>query len=295
MLLRLLFPLLLAFAAPAALAQSCAINAPTLASAANYDPFAAPSTYNETHGAFTITCTRPTGGQNKFPGTFYFGATNGSNFSTTRRLRLGATGNYLTYLLWRDVNNVNCVGNWSTTSLAEVYQYGNSNTGPNNTTTNPNPLADQDTYCFRILNGSNTAPPGTYTDLVQLAIGTSITDIWGLQSLQLSTTIVPTCRFEGSIPNIPLAYNAFQAASATNSRTFQLKCTNTTSYTIGFDSNSGTVLGLTYNLGLNQTTGVGNGLVQSYTITATIPAGQPGACGTASCTGSSARSVLITY
>jgi hypothetical protein len=291
--IRLVLLLLFACTAPCVMAQSCVVNANSLQSANNYDPFS--TAFNDSSGILSITCTRPTGGSGKFPSTFYAGVSNGSNWTgSTRQLRLGATGNYLSYALYRDY--ATCSQPWGSTSLSVVYSFPNSNTGPRDVTTSPNPLTSGTTYCFRITGGVATAPPGTYSDTVQVGVADSTgTTIYGQQSVVLSTTIVPHCVFTTAIPTLNLVYTSFQPGSASDSQSFQMKCTNTTSFSVGFDQSTASVLGLTYNLSSLPTTDVGSGTPATYSVTATIPGNQAGTCGTGSCTATSTRSVVVSY
>lgn len=291
--IRFILLLLFAWTADAALAQSCVVNAGNLQSANNYEPFS--TSFNDSSGIFSITCTRPTGGSGKFPSNFYVGASNGSNWTgSTRQLRLGATGNYLSYALYQDY--AGCSLPWGSTSLSVVYNFPNSNTGPRDVTTNPNPLTSGTTYCFRITGGVTTAPPGTYSDTVQVGVADSTgTTIYGQQAVMLSTTIVPHCVFTTSIPALNLGYTSFQPGAVSDTQPFQLKCTNTTSISIGFDASTASVLGLTYNLSVDKPSDVGTGSPSTYNVTATINGGQAGTCGTGTCTGTASRSVQISY
>ena len=288
-LIRILLALALASAACGARAQSCTITTGNLASGANYNPFSA--AFNDTAGLFSISCTRPKGGTAKFPGTFYVGATNGANYLGGRRLAFGT--NYLSYELYRNYSG--CSTPWGSTAITDVYSYANSNTQGNDTTTNPNPLTSGTAYCFRITGGANTAVPGTYSDTVQIGIAESPTVIWGTAAVTLSTTIVPACTFITQPGAMTLNYTSFSSSPVSASTPFQLRCTNSTTYTLGFDTPTGTVLGLNYNLSLNTGTGTGSGVPQGYTVTATLPAGQAGTCSGASCTSTITRSVLVTY
>lgn len=295
-LLRILWALVLSAAAGGALAQSCTITtAATLSSGTNYNPFNAG--FNDTTGAFSITCTRPRGGQNKFPGTFYVGATNGLNYAAaSRRLRLGATANYLNYALYRTA--AGCTTAWGSTTVAEVYSLANSNTQGNDTTTNPNPLTSGTSFCFRITGGVNTAPPGIYTDTIQIAVAESPTVIWGTASVTFQTTIQPACLFLSTPSDMSLNYTSFQVGNATGTTSFEMKCTNTTSYTVAFDTASGTILGLNYNLGVSPASGLGTGTPQTapgHTVTATVPGGQVGTCAAGTCNSSVTRNVTISY
>lgn len=292
LLLRILCAFLLGAAAGSASAQSCTITtAGTLASGSGYDPFNAG--FNDTQGVFSITCTRPRGGQNRFPGTFYVGVSNGANYTTTRRLRLGATASYLNYALHR--NYAACSTIWGATALAQVYSFTNTNNGPNDTTTRPNPLTGGTAYCFRITGGVNTAIPGTYTDVVQISVGASPTAIWGMTAVTLSTTIVPACTVFSLPADVTLNYTSFSASPVSAPSSFQTRCTNTTTYNLGFDTATGTILGLTYNLSMATASGVGSGSAQNYGLTVTLPAGQAGTCSGPSCTTTITRNVVISY
>lgn len=291
LLARFFLALLLAAAGTPALAQSCAITANNLSSGSGYNPFLL--TTNDTAGLFSVTCTRPTGGQNRFPATFYIGVDNGNNYSgTTRRLRLGATGNYLGYALYRNYGG--CSQPWGAT-LATVYVFANSGTGPNDSTTSPNPLSSGTSYCFRIDAAQNTAPPGTYTDNVTVGIADANGTIWGTDLVTLSTTITAACSFTSPPTDMVLNYTSFTTTAATATSNLQLRCTNTTTYGLALSATSGTMLGLNYTLGLSAASGTGSGVAQSYAIDAGIAAGQSGTCAGASCTATVTRTLTVTY
>jgi spore coat protein U-like protein len=289
---RFLFPFLLAAAGAPALAQTCNFNANNLTTGTAYNPFSAAA--NDTSGLFTITgCNRPTGGQNRFPATISAGADNGGNFTTTRRLRRGATTSYLNYALFRNFGLCNqALG----MVAGQVFTFNNSATGPNNTTTNPNPLTNGSTYCLRITALQNTAPPGTYTDTVTFGVGNLATGaVYGTDTVTFTTTILPACSFTTPPSNIVLNYTSFATVPSTATSNFQLRCTTTTTYTMALSATTGTALGLNYTLGLSAAAGTGSGVAQSYTINANMPAGQSGTCAGASCTATVGRTLTVTY
>lgn len=295
LLLRTLLALVLSLCGGQVFAQSCTITANNLASGNNYNPFVAG--FNDTMGIFSITCTRPRSLQNRFPSVFYVGADNGLYFlSGSRRLQNGTA--FLNYALYR---NAACSQAWGTTT-ATAYALNNSATGPNNTTTTPNPLTGGTTYCFRITGGVNTAIPGTYTDTVQVGIADSNGTVWGTKALTLTTTVVASCNVISPPTAVTLTYTSFQASAPSAVRPFQMRCTNTTSYSLGFDApvvgTNDKVQGLNYDLSTSAATGTGNGLTQSYNVTVAIPAGQAGTCvgpGGSACTGTVTRAVTVTY
>jgi spore coat protein U-like protein len=289
--LRLLLALLLAVLGAPAMAQSCVITANGIASGTGYNPFSLAN--NDTAGLFSISCTRPRGGQNKFPTTFYLGVDNGGNYSgTSRRLRNGASASYLTYSLFRNYGGCSqALG----TTVANAYSFANSGSGPNDTTTVPNPLTSGTSYCFRIDAGQNTAPPGTYTDMVSIGIADANGTVWGTDTITLSTTITAACNFTSAPTNIALNYASFTATAAAASSNLQLRCTNTTTYGLALSATSGTMLGLNYTLALSAANGTGSGLAQAYAINAGIAAGQSGNCAGASCTATVTRTLTVSY
>ncbi|MDB5899339.1 MAG: hypothetical protein JWP41_2941 [Ramlibacter sp.] len=294
-LLRILAGLLLACCSSMAAAQNCTVTAGDLASSNNYDPFA--TTFNDSAGAFTITCTRNTGGQNRFTGTYYAGVDNGLNYTTSRRLSKGT--NYLDYSLHQ--NFPGCSTPWGS-ATGTVITLTNTNTKNNDTTTNPNPLASR-SYCFRITGGMNTAPPGTYTDTVTIGVADSNGVIRGSDVVQLSTTILASCALTWStVTPLTITYTSFSTTAPGGTKGYQLRCTRTTSYSLGFDTPiagvNDKVLGLAYSLTNSSPGSVGTGVTQTFNVTATIPANQSGTCnaaGGAACTGTVTRAVLITY
>ena len=291
LLFRTLFAVLCAAGGGHAFAQSCTITANNLTSGSAYNPFLA--TNNDTSGIFSITCTRPRGGQNRFPAQFVLGGSNGNNFAGgTRRLRMGATTNYLNYALYRNSGGCSLVLGQT---AAQAYTFNNSATGANSTTTNPNPLTPGTAYCFRINALQNTARPGTYTDTVTLGVGTAAGTVWGTDTVTFTTTILPACSFTTPPPNITLNYTSFATVPSTATSNFQLRCTNTTTYTMALSATSGTAMGLNYTLGLSAAAGTGSGLAQSYAINANMPAGQSGTCAGASCTATVSRTLTVTY
>ncbi|HEX2547970.1 MAG TPA: spore coat protein U domain-containing protein [Ramlibacter sp.] len=293
---RTLLALLLSLWGEAALAQqSCTLTMNALASATNYNPFLA--AFNDSSGIFSVNCTRTRGGQNRFTTTYSVRADNGLNFTTTRRLRNGAF--YLNYALYR--NYPTCTTAWGNTAAAG-FTLNNSATGANDVTTNPNPLSGGTSYCFRITGGSSTAIPGTYTDTVQVTIFDGNGTQRGTVSVTLSTTVVPTCSVTSAPASVNLTYTSFQATAPSANSPFQLRCTNSTTFSLGFDTPvvgvNDRVQGLNYNLTTSAAGGTGTGVPQNYTVTVTVPAAQAGTCtgpGGSACTGTVSRAVQVEY
>ena len=103
------------------------------------------------------------------------------------------------------------------------------------------------------------------------------------------------CTITAAPGNVAFAYTAFRATPLPASTTFGVTCTNTLGYTLALDATSGVVIGLQYLLSLSAASATGTGAQQTFTINGTMPAGQAGTCTTGSCSGTSVRSITITY
>jgi hypothetical protein len=118
----------------------------------------------------------------------------------------------------------------------------------------------------------------------------------------------PTGTLTTAISNLNLAYTSFQTAATTGTTSFQVRCTNSQSYSMALDNASLTdgSTGLQYTLNLTSnsshasaantsiSSATGNGLTgQMYYVHGTIPAAQDGTVtvGTANNT----RTLTITY
>jgi hypothetical protein len=127
-------------------------------------------------------------------------------------------------------------------------------------------------------------------------------------SVTVTINLTSKCVF-GTIAPVVFAYTSFQAtlANATGG-TFNMKCTNTMPYKIGFtnaatpattEATTDNAVNLAYTLGLSATTGTGSGVDQPYTVTGTMALGQGGTCLTAACTNTAAtnkvRTVYVVY
>ena len=105
-----------------------------------------------------------------------------------------------------------------------------------------------------------------------------------------------------SAPTAAFTYTSFQAAAATFSSSFNVKCTNTlpiTSVTLDSLSVTDNATNLAYTLALGTVPGTGTGVDQSIAITGSMAASQAGTCATATCTNGAAtnkqRTLTITY
>ena len=283
---RAALALLLLVCAGWAQAQSCSLSSGS-ANAVVTDIFGGNT---DVAGSVTFSCTRPSGAANRFPATFWIGIS-GSNGSRT----MSNGANTLGYYLF--TNYSACSTAWQTTT---GLTYANTLTGNTNTS-----VTFTVPFCLRIYSGQTTAKPLAYTGaaLTLTVRSTNSTGFsWGTASGAPTATVNARCYFSTSPSTVSMNYTSFQAATATGSGSFQMRCTNTTTYSLALDAVTGSVLGLTYGVGLGtvgtgSVTGqVGTGNAQTFTVAANIASGQAGTCNlSAGCSGTSTRTITATY
>ncbi|WP_411878435.1 spore coat protein U domain-containing protein [Polaromonas sp. YR568] len=106
-------------------------------------------------------------------------------------------------------------------------------------------------------------------------------------TVAVTINLTSKCVF-GAVAPVVFSYTSFQTTAATASGgTFNMKCTNTLPYKVGFtnaptpaiaDAVTDDAVNLAYSLGLSATTGTGTGVDQAYTVTGTMALGQSGNC-----------------
>jgi spore coat protein U-like protein len=150
------------------------------------------------------------------------------------------------------------------------------------------------TFCFQVPASQSTAVPGTYVATPTLTITDSANVIWlngGV--LTLTTPVSASCSIVSSPTPLVINYTAF-GAQQTGTSDFQVRCTNSTPYTLSLDATSGTIVGLPYTLSV-PSSGTGTGLAQTVTITGTIAAGLAGTCSGATCSATQVRTLTLSY
>jgi spore coat protein U-like protein len=266
----------------AAQAQTCTVTAGSLASTTPYNPFS--GTSNDTQGSFSFTCDRPPGNNGfQFPATFWVGVDNGINGS-----RLASGGNFLNRTLYQ--NYAGCSTAWGG---AAGITFANANTGNGDKVTGP----FAGTYCFRIpASQTGAVPSPSYSDTVTISVRStnSAGFLWGQATFNLDTSVNAACDLPLSPTTMTINYTSFGPAQPGTSN-FQLRCTNTTTYTMALDAAGGTLLDLNYTVAVSAPSGTGSGLAQAYTVDGSIAAGQSGTCNTTLCTNSQTRVLTITY
>ena len=144
-------------------------------------------------------------------------------------------------------------------------------------------------------------PPasGSYTDTVGLTLiynpGSGFTFINGTVGVTIFGPAVCTIPAGGGPGNINLAYTSFSAAIVNATTTFKTQCSNGMPYTMALAPASGTLAGVNYTLALSNPNPNGTGAPQTFTITASAPAGQSGTCAGASCLQSQVHTLTVSY
>jgi spore coat protein U-like protein len=141
----------------------------------------------------------------------------------------------------------------------------------------------------------NAQPAGTYTDTVTATLRRGAS-VLGTTTFGVTVRTNNTCQISVPPGNVNLTYTSFQGSAAAASTTYGVRCTTSLPYTMALDATSGTLLGLSYTLGISpSTSGTGTGATQTYTINGSIAAGQSGTCATAICVGSQTRTLTLSW
>jgi len=123
-------------------------------------------------------------------------------------------------------------------------------------------------------------------------------------TLSSQATVLKRCVFGTNSPEYALNYQAFQTTVlADSSKSVAMTCTKGTNYTLSLDQTTGVVptVGLRYVLLFTSSSGASVSAISSsataaqHGLTLSLPAGQAGACSTGTCTGSSVRTITVTY
>lgn len=232
-----------------------------------------------TASSFTVTCTHLSGGAGN-SATYQVAVNNGS---TAQTVALSGASS-INYNLTTDAA---CLTPWKGTTYIPALPY-----------TTPNlPVGSSDikTYSFwGCVPAGQVVPAGTYTDTVTMSFipgGASYTN----NTFPVTINASATCALSAPPGNISFNYTSFSAAPVAASTTFAATCTTQLPYTMALDATSGTINGVTYTLTLSAVGGTGTGVAQTYTINGSAAAGQGGSCTAATCTGSQARILTITF
>ncbi len=270
-------------------AYSCSVSANSTGTL--YD---AP-TPQDSQGLATLTCTRDSGDANTL--SYRLKADNGLHATgNQRRVRLGATNNFLQYSLTRSATCGNN-SNW----YAPAAGNGNVLRG----TLNFGAALSQSVsvpYCLRtrVASGGNPAAPtaGVYTDTINIFAqypGSNAGVLSPVAPITYSVGVNNQCVFRSFPTNMAFNYIAFSPTQQQALTSFNLRCSNALPWGVTVSPANGVVLGLAYSIASSPTTMIGTGADQAVTLTGTMPAGQAGSCSLGTCTGSNVHTVTITY
>lgn len=275
--------LLLLLAAPASAALICNATAtPVQMVYFENDP-------NPTDGAWTVTvnCTR--GPADPATSAYTLRADDGFNpgaGSTNQAVNGTGTANQMAYDLFRIAPGNGAWGYTNASDFAGTINFGGA-------------LTASATHVFysRIAAGLNKSAR-IFSDTVTMRLrydnGPGNTDVFPTFPVSINNQSV--CLLSTPPSNIQFNYTSFQAAAATASTAYAVRCTIGETYTMALDATAGSLLALNYSLALSNPAGqTGTGFPQNFTINGTIPGGQSGTCATGTCTSTQTRTLTVTY
>lgn len=272
---KLLLALVLLFALPAARAAiTCTIGSPGVS--INY----VNNTTTSVQTFFTVSCTRSSASD---PTTLNYEveADNGRQFNGQNNNAILGTAT----LRYDVFQNAGCSAPWrGNKSIKDSITWTGGSTG----------TITKQTYFWGCMVTAQTAVnTGTYVDTVRMtmAYGTNQTAVG---QVNVSIYAPALCTVTTPASDIVVSYAAFGPA-VTRSTTFAVTCTSGMPYTVTTDVPEAVLSGLRYTLTLSGTANNGTGAPQAYSVTATLPGGQPGACAIGSCTASRTHILTIAY
>lgn len=248
-------------------------------------------------GSAVLTCTRLSTDPTTI--TYRLKADNGINVTgTTRRVRhQNGSANYLSYILRRGATCGNAT-NWQAPATGTTnVQTGTLNFGTALTASYTQP------YCIRLRGtaGANPAAPpaGSYADVFNVFAQYPNNNTGALTPnapANYSVGVNPGCAFMSLPATMAFTYTAFSASAVSQSSTFNLRCNTGVTWAVAISPASAALVGLNYNMTIpSGASGTGNGANQAVTVQATFPANQAGTCSAASCSGTQAHTLTITY
>lgn len=195
----------------------------------------------------------------------------------------------LNYALWRDAATSSA---WRDTNFSRITATVTSTTSTSLTlnwwiSVSPQQAAVAGTFAdtvnIRLYQGSSSNP--ALSDLNP-----------SLATVSLALTVASQCALSSNPGAVQFNYTSFQRTPSSAGTSFAVTCTNGARYTMSLDKNSGTLLGLNYELQLSAS-GIqtGTGLPQAVSILGTMAEGQAGICAVGSCSSSEPRILTISY
>lgn len=290
--LRLLLALLACACGPAQATFSCNVTATSLGVIYRQGFTARTDVVGTVH----LNCTRDLASDPNTL-TYRIGVDLGDNYQNpNRRVRLGASGNYLAYSLARGASvggAATCSdnSNWGLPVLTSDVMAGTLNFGAGAAAT------ATWGFCVRVRGNQGRPAAGEYEDspTVIAQYPATLTGALAFTSFTYTVGARNQCVLNTFPADMVFNYNSFQPAPQVVTQTFRLACNTGLPWSVAISPPGGTLLGLNYTLTRSPATGVGNSNPQTVVITGTIPAGQQGSCGTGSCSDSQTHTLTISY
>jgi spore coat protein U-like protein len=268
----------------AGLSANAAITCSTLTASVPQAVFNANTPTPDATGSVSITCIRSNPATDPNTLSVSLRSDGGANPGTTRA-RLGATGNYLNYDLFRPPTFSTVWRNTGANSIALTVNFA---TGQVSSTASASFVSRVPAAAANWL-----LPPGLYTETVNVSAVYGATTL--ITTMLVAIDVQSICIFSTVPADINFTYTAFMTTAQVGSSNFAMQCTSTAPYTLTLDSPSGVVAGLNYSLSLSATSANGTGAAQARSVTATMPANQTGTCNAASCTAQQGHTITVSY
>jgi len=135
--------------------------------------------------------------------------------------------------------------------------------------------------------------------------GGAVLQTLGTATVSSQATVGKGCSFGPAVPSYSLTYQAFRTTDLIDtSKSVDVTCTKGTSYTMSLDRMVDVVptVGLAYSIAFTSSGGASVSSVSNsgtaatnYGLTLNLPAAQAGSCNTGACTGTSVRTITVTY
>lgn len=234
---------------------------------------------------FTVSCTR-TSASDPASVSYSVRADNGGNPTGINNRATHPGGSVLRYDLY---TSAGCGTQWKgNNTINDAITWPGGATGT---------ITRQTNFWGCIVTAQQPASAGLYTDSVQLTLnygGNNANNPPVYGTLSVGIYAPALCSVVSAPGNLTLNYAAF-GAQVSQSTSFGVTCTNGMPYTMSTDVPEAVLNGLRYTLGLSTTAANGTGAPQTHQITATVPAGQAGACASGSCSATRTHALTITY
>lgn len=230
---------------------------------------------------FTVSCTRSSASD---PASVSYDvlADNGTN-PTGQNNRATLAGATLRYDVF---TSASCATTWKgNRKISDTITWSGGATGT---------ITKQTSFWACMVSAQTATSAGGYTDSVGLTLsyGNNNPTVSGIVPVSIYAPAL--CTMVTPAGNLTLNYTAF-GPQTSQSTSFAVTCTSGMPYTIATDVTEGVLTGVRYVLTLSTPTANGTGAPQTYSITATVPAGQAGACPIGNCSATRSHTLTITY